>query len=100
LLKRIEETKKKIAAMDQKTLSLEHKKEEETFRIDLINTRKKLREVRRSLREDIQVLENNVKFFSIIFIPLLIIASFISYWCMGDKFYKFIGNKKHVKRFK
>ncbi|MGI9214972.1 MAG: hypothetical protein ACR2HS_04900, partial [Gammaproteobacteria bacterium] len=87
-------------AMDQKTLSLEHKKEEETFRSDLINTRKKLREVRRSLREDIQVLENNVKFFSIIFMPLLIIASFISYWFMGDKFYKLIGNKKHVKGFK
>ncbi len=100
LLKRIEETKKKLAAMDQKTLSLEHKKEEESFRSDLINTRKKLREVRRSLREDIQVLENNVKFFSIIFMPLLIIASFISYWFMGDKFYKLIGNKKHVKGFK
>lgn len=100
LLKRIEETKKKLSAMDQKTLSLEHKKEEETFRSDLINTRKKLREVRRSLREDIQVLENKVKFFSIIFMPLLIIASFISYGFMGDKFYKLIGNKKHVKGFK
>lgn len=100
LLKRIEETKKKLAAMDQKTLSLQHKKEEEIFKNDLINTRKKLREVRRSLREDIQSLETNIKFFSIMFMPLLIMVSFISYWLMGDKFYKLIGYKKNVEKFK
>lgn len=99
LLKRIEDTKQKLASMDQQTLSAEHKRAEETFRKDLISTRKELREVRRSLREDIQVLENKIKFFTIVFIPLLIVLSFITYWLIGIRFSSVFGYKKYDKKF-
>lgn len=99
LLKRIDDTKQKISAMDQQTLSAERKRTEEIFRKDLVQTRKELREVRRSLREDIQALENKIKFFTIVFIPLLIVLSFITYWLMGLKFSSVFGNKKYEKKF-
>ena len=99
LLKRIEETKQKLSTMDQGKLSSEHKREEETFRKDLIETRKQLREVRRSLREDIQVLENKIKFFTIVFIPLLIVLSFITYLLIGARFSKVFRCKRHDKKF-
>jgi ABC-type uncharacterized transport system involved in gliding motility auxiliary subunit len=87
LLKRIEDTKSKLANRDQNKLSAEYKQEEAAFRQDLIETRKQLREVRRSLREDIQVLENKIKFFTVLFIPLLIILSFLVSWLLGVKFF-------------
>ena len=99
LLKRIEETKKKLSTIDQQTLSVEHKREEEAFRKDLIETRKQLREVRRSLKEDIQILENKIKFFTIVFIPLLIVVLFITYWLMGNKFCKVFRYKRYDKKF-
>lgn len=94
LLKRIEDTKQKLAAMEQQKLSIEHKKEEDLFRKDLVETRKQLREVRRSLREDIQLLENKIKFFTIIFMPLLIIISCIGYRLFGNKFVNLFGGHK------
>ena len=94
LLKRIEDTKQKLSVQVQQQLSVAHKHEEEAFRKDLIETRKQLREVRRSLREDIQVLENKIKFFAIVFIPLLIVLSFISYWLVGARFTNIFRHKK------
>lgn len=94
LLRQLEETKKKLSAMEQQRLSLEHKKEEELFRKKLIDTRKQLREVRRSLRNDIQTLENKIKFYTMFFIPLLIIMYGIVYWLFGNKIIKFFRYNK------
>jgi ABC-type uncharacterized transport system involved in gliding motility auxiliary subunit len=94
LLKRMEETKQKLSAMAQQKLSVEHRQEEEAFRKDLISTRKQLREVRRSLREDIQVLENRIKFFSIIFMPLVIALLCTGYWLFGNKWFSLFRHKK------
>ena len=94
LLKQLEDTKRKLSAMEQQKLSVDHKREEEIFRKKLVETRKQLREVRRSLREDIQVLENKIKFYTIIFMPLLIIIGCLMYWLFGNKVVKLFRHNK------
>ncbi len=51
----------------------EHSNDIEEFELESIKVEKKLKEVRRKLREDIEKLEGKIKFFNIAFIPLCII---------------------------
>lgn len=54
-------------------LNAQQQKEEDTFRNELVETRRELREVRRKLNCDIEAVATKIKFFTIGFIPLLII---------------------------
>ena len=61
-------------------LSVQQKQEQEDFRKELVDTRKELRDVRRKLNQDIESVALGVKFFSIGFVPLLIVFFGLGAW--------------------
>lgn len=61
-------------------LSAQQKQEQESFRKELIDTRAELRDVRRKLNQDIESMAIGVKFFTIGFIPLLIVLFGLGTW--------------------
>lgn len=63
-------------------LTAQQKREEEAFRNELVETRKELREVRRKLNHDIESVAAGIKFFTIGFIPLMIVAGGLGVWML------------------
>lgn len=92
LQQKLEITKQKLERLEAQKkdgnsmlLSAEQRKEEEAFRQDLVETRKELREVRRNLNKDIEAVATNIKFLSIAFIPILIVACGLGVWVLQVK---------------
>lgn len=80
LVEKLEATKAKLEQLEKAkeqenslALNLQQKREEEAFRQELIATRKELRDVRHELNKDIELLEAKIKFFSIGFMPIVIL---------------------------
>ena len=86
------ETKKKTKEGDTLLLGMQQKQEADAFRKELIDTRRELRDVRRNLNQDIQVVEIGVKFFSIGFIPMLIVLGGLGLW--GYQIQNEVKNRK------
>ena len=91
LVSKLETTKSKLEELEKAkehennlALNLQQKREEDAFRQELIATRKELREVRHELNKDIEMLEAKVKFFSIGFMPLVILILGIFAWIFGS----------------
>lgn len=87
LLQKLELTKRKLEQLEKQKkdgnsmqLSAQQRKEDDAFRGELVNTRRELREVRRKLNKDIEVVETSIKFFSIGFIPLMIVFGCLVAW--------------------
>jgi len=87
LQQQLELTKQKLVDLEKQKkdgnsmlLSVQQKKEEEAFRKELIETRRELRDVRRKLNHDIEVVQTGVKFFTIGFIPLMIVLGGLAFW--------------------
>lgn len=87
LQQKLETTKQKLEQLEAQKkdgnsmiLSAQQKQEEEAFRQELVDTRKELREVRRKLNHDIETVAAGIKFFTIGFIPLTIIAGGLWVW--------------------
>lgn len=87
LLQRMQDTKQKLELLESQKkdgnrtlLSVQQNKEEEAFRQELIETRKELRDVRRKLNHDIEKVANTIKFFTIAFIPILIMVTGLIVW--------------------
>ncbi len=75
---RLSELEKKVNAMTPRSdekgaaiLSEQDKKTIESYRSDILATRKELRDVQRALREDIDTLEGMVKFINIAAVPII-----------------------------
>ncbi len=73
---KLQHAKQKLAQFD------DPKQNVEEFKRDLLETRRELREVRRELNRDIDRVETWVKFFTIAFIPLLIILGGLFTWVL------------------
>lgn len=92
LQQRLETAKQKLIGLEAQKkngnsmlLSAQQKQEQEAFRKELIETRKELRDVRRKLNHDLESVASNVKFFSIGFIPLLIMLGGLGMWIVQSK---------------
>lgn len=79
LQNRLSETEARIAALESQNpdgsavLSPEQEAEIERFRAELLETRKALREVKRSLRQEIENLGDRLAFINIALVPILIV---------------------------
>lgn len=89
LQEKLQITKQKLEALESQkregnstTLSAQQRKTEESFREELVETRKELREVRRKLNHDIESVATGIKFFTVAFIPLLIVVSGLVVWAL------------------
>lgn len=89
LQQKLETTKQKLEQLEAQkkdgnsmVLSAQQKQEEEAFRQELVDTRKELRDVRRKLNHDIETVASGIKFFTIGFVPLTIIAGGLWVWMM------------------
>jgi len=87
LQQKLELTKRKLEQLEKQKkdgnsmqLSAQQRKEDDAFRSELVSTRRELREVRRKLNKDIEVVETSIKFFSIGFVPLLIVFGCVIAW--------------------
>lgn len=67
------------------TLNAQQKHEQEAFRQELVETRRELREVRRKLNHDIESVANWIKFFTIGFVPMLIVIGGLGMWSLQFK---------------
>jgi hypothetical protein len=92
LQQRLEITKQKFDQLEAQKkdgnsilLTVQQKQEEEAFRKELVQTRRELRDVRRQLNHDLESVARNIKFFSIGFIPLAIVASGLALWVVQNK---------------
>lgn len=82
LVARLKQAEQRLVALEQgkqnanssssKMLNAAQEQEIAKFRDEMIRIRKELRQVRHQLGEDIETLENRIKAFHLIFIPLLI----------------------------
>lgn len=63
---------------DQKLLSTQLNKEKDNVRLSRTETRKKLRDVRRNLRENVEQLGNRLEFVNIALMPLLVVIFSLS----------------------
>lgn len=77
-----------------RTLNVQQKQEQEAFRQELVETRRELREVRRKLNHDIESVANWIKFFTIGFVPLLIVIGGLGMW--GLQFQRDIKSRRAV----
>lgn len=92
LQQRLEATKQKLNQLEAQKkdgnsilLTTQQKREEEAFRKELIETRQELRDVRHKLNHDLESVASNIKFFSIGFVPLLIMIGGLGVWIMQNK---------------
>ena len=82
LVRQLTETENRLAALQGQggdaegdiglTLTPEQEAEIERFQVQLLETRRRLREVQRSLRTDIDALQNTVQFINIALMPILV----------------------------
>lgn len=89
LQQKLEATKQQLAQLDARQMDVA-----DSFRKELVNTRRELREVRRKLNHDIELVEMGVKFFSIGFIPLVIVFGGLFVW--GLQIQRELRSKKAV----
>lgn len=89
---RLDVTKQKLNQLEAQKkegnstlLTAQQRQEEEAFRKELIETRRELRDVRHKLNHDLEAVASNIKFFSIGFIPLMIMLGGISVWVVQNK---------------
>ncbi len=75
------------------SLTVQQKKAEETFRQELIATRKELRDVRRKLHHDIEAVATTIKFFTVGLLPLLIVAGGLSIWILQQRQHRKSGRQ-------
>ncbi len=94
LLQKLRETEEKIAKLERAkdgeksvVITKEQQKELEKFKEELINTRKRLREVKHNLQKDIEQLGSIIKFFNVILPPLIVII-------LGFLIPKYLGIKR------
>jgi ABC-type uncharacterized transport system involved in gliding motility auxiliary subunit len=87
LQQKLEFTKQKLEQLEtikkdgnKGVVTARQKQEEDAFRQELVETRRELRDVRRKLNQDIESLTTGVKFFSIGFIPMLIMFGGLTVW--------------------
>ncbi len=87
LQQKLEITKQKLDQLESQKkegnsmlLSVKQRQEQDAFRQDLVQTRRELRDVRRKLNQDIESVAFGIKFFSIAFIPLVIIGGSLLVW--------------------
>ena len=73
------------AAHPQELLTAEQEKEMESFRSELIDTRKALRDVQYKLRRDIDGFGNWLAAINILFIPLMIAGTALVMWFTGRR---------------
>lgn len=92
LQQRLEITKQKLEQLESQKkdgnsmlLSVKQKQEEESFRKELVDTRRELRDVRRKLNQDLESVATSIRFFTIGFIPLLIMVGGFGVWLVQNK---------------
>lgn len=92
LQQKLQVTKQKLDQLESQKkddnsmlLSVQQKKAEDAFRNELVETRRELRDVRRKLNYDIESVTTSIKFFTIGFIPLLIMLGGIVVWVLQLK---------------
>ncbi|MFO1257598.1 MAG: Gldg family protein [Gammaproteobacteria bacterium] len=79
LIEHLESTKQKLLELEEQkeannalTLTVEQQQTEAAFKQEMLEIRKQLRQVRHDLNNDIETLENTLKFINIFLMPLLI----------------------------
>lgn len=79
LMEHLEATKQKLLALEEQkeannalTLTVEQQQTEAAFKQEMLEIRKQLRQVRHDLNNDIETLENTLKFINIFLMPLLV----------------------------
>lgn len=89
LQQKLEITKQKLEQLESQKkdgnsmlLSAQQRKAEEAFRQELVETRKELRDVRHRLNHDIDSVATGIKFFTIGFVPLIIVAGGLGVWML------------------
>ncbi|HSX19930.1 MAG TPA: hypothetical protein VLG38_02250, partial [Gammaproteobacteria bacterium] len=89
LQQKLQATKQKLEQLETQkkdgnsmVLSAQQRKAEEGFRQELVETRRALREVRHKLNHDIESVAVGIKFFTIGFVPLLIIVGGLGVWML------------------
>jgi len=87
LQKKLEDAQRRLSQLESKRdkkqrvfVSPEQQKEIKAFRAEMAETRKKLKVVRRSLREDIERLGVRVKVINIVLMPLLVTIIGVGFW--------------------
>ena len=87
LMHNLELTKQKLLELEQGkkesnsiAISVKQKQEEETYRKDLVDNRRQLREVQRELNKDIEKVEVIIKLVNIVLMPLLVFLGGGIFW--------------------
>jgi ABC-type uncharacterized transport system involved in gliding motility auxiliary subunit len=94
LVRKLEETKQQLEIYDNQlqdsnvSNAIERKQTRDAFKLEFLNIRKQLRDVRHRLTQSIENLELQVKFFSIALMPMIVTILGIAMWLLQSFKYR------------